>query len=114
MAKNILKCPNCNEDLVRTKRTDFERLISKITFNNFLNRKYFCYACLKEFSLNKKKSDSSEIKKNEFTEDPQSKWITNYLLPGMISLVVAAIITLLSVGYFSNESSNFHFSLFRP
>jgi hypothetical protein len=56
MSKPLHFCPDCNNELVRIKRTDTERFLNKITFQKFYNRKFFCYSCLKNFTFSKSKN----------------------------------------------------------
>lgn len=59
MAKTLRICPVCNVgELSRVRRNATEKFLNNITFDNYYNRKYKCYACLSEFNYS-----NNELKK---------------------------------------------------
>ena len=56
MSKPLHFCPDCNNELVRIKRTDTERFLNKITFQKFYNRKFFVTHVLKTSLLANRKT----------------------------------------------------------
>lgn len=51
MAKTLRICPVCKVgELSRVRRNTTEKILNKVTFDNYYNRKYKCYSCLSEFN----------------------------------------------------------------
>lgn len=108
MTKNLHSCPTCHHELSRINRTNFEKFLNKISFQNYYEKKYKCYSCLKEFSYGKGKSTpniSEDIQQNNFSTLKAG-------IPALIILLAIIGTMIVLSGVVNLESINTSFSFF--
>lgn len=108
MAKSLHKCPSCGNELTRTRRTDFEKFINKISLGNYYHKKFICYSCLNEFSYGKGETTGARSLENNIKAIKTIKVGLPAIL--ILLLIIGAMLALSNK--FSFENINNTFSLF--
>lgn len=102
-------CPNCKVQLTRIKRSDTERLLNKLTFRKFYNKKFLCYSCLQDFYNIKVSKNKDEV---ETFINTYSLTIKAALPALTLLVIVVAAMIMLSESFNPNTLTN-NFSFFR-
>jgi ribosomal protein L34E len=103
-------CPKCNGELTRIKRSDTERLLNKLTFNKFYNRKYLCYSCLNVFSHVK---ISNTANNEEIVFIKSDTKTLQAALPAVVLLIIVVVAMVVLSESFNPDTLSANFSFFK-
>ncbi len=107
MAKSLHKCPSCGNELTRTRRTDFEKFINRISLGNYFDKKFRCYSCLKEFSYGK--GVTIDGNSSELNSDSIKTLKAGFPAFLILLLIIGAMLALSNKISFENINNTFSF-----